>query len=88
MYSEILGHTICMPMTTTAIRTIDKHGGLDKYLLNTKPKKIDSEAGMALRQRIKEALQLREPEKALTTKRQPKLAPQSVEDTSKVPKIL
>ncbi len=33
IYSEILGKEIALLLSTNAIRTLDKHGGLDSYLL-------------------------------------------------------
>ena len=41
-------------VTTTALRNIDKAGGLDNYLLNTKPSKLDSAIGMEYREIIRE----------------------------------
>lgn len=38
-----------MWVTTRALKNINKKGGLDEYLLNTKPKQIDSKFGMILR---------------------------------------
>ena len=37
-----------LPVTTTALRTIDKSGGLDAFLLNTRPARLDP-AARALR---------------------------------------
>ena len=44
-------------MTTSALRTMKKYGGLDGYLLNTPERKLaDSDFGLQLRYRIKEAV--------------------------------
>ena len=49
LYSETLDTKIRMWVTTRALKNINKKGGLDEYLLNTKPKQIDSKFGMILR---------------------------------------
>lgn len=43
-------------MTTKALRCIDKCGGLDNYILNTPPEKLDSERGEELRELITRAM--------------------------------
>jgi large subunit ribosomal protein L28 len=48
-YSELLDQKLKINVTTYAMRWIDKMGGLDNYLLFTKPSKIHSEAGLELR---------------------------------------
>lgn len=40
LYSHILDKTFWLDCSTTAIRTINKYGGIDKYLLNSTPKLI------------------------------------------------
>ena len=39
-------------MTTSVLRTIDKKGGLDKYLLDTKDKNLFSEKAVELKNKI------------------------------------
>jgi len=34
LFSDTLGETIRFRVTTSAIRTVERHGGLDTYLLN------------------------------------------------------
>jgi large subunit ribosomal protein L28 len=36
LYSESLGETVRLKIALNTLRTIDKHGGLDGYLLRTK----------------------------------------------------
>lgn len=43
LFSELLGCKLSMRVTTNVLRTIDKVGGLDNYLLRTSDKKLDSE---------------------------------------------
>jgi large subunit ribosomal protein L28 len=43
LMSETLSQKITLRMTTRGIRTIDLHGGLDGFLLNTNNKKLSSE---------------------------------------------
>lgn len=46
IYSETLDKMIPFRVTTTALRTIDKVGGLDNYLLYTKEEKLGSDVGL------------------------------------------
>ena len=43
LYSEILDKKLTFHVTTSVLRTIDKYGGLDSYLINSKESKLDSE---------------------------------------------
>ncbi|CAE6501298.1 unnamed protein product [Rhizoctonia solani] len=52
LFSETLGHHVTLKVTTRALRTIDKYGGLDPYLLGNCFKL--GEEGMRLRMWIKE----------------------------------
>ncbi|KAJ1978257.1 hypothetical protein H4R34_003273 [Dimargaris verticillata] len=56
LYSAILDETIQIKVTTALLRTVDKKGGLDNYLLGTKNKNIGSEFGLQLKARLKDAL--------------------------------
>ena len=53
-YSEVLGRDVSLRVTTTGLRTIDKHGGLDNFMLTYK--KIDTFScdALSLRQAIVE----------------------------------
>ena len=42
--SEILGRKIQLKVATSTIRTVEKKGGLDEFLLNTPNTKLPSEA--------------------------------------------
>ena len=42
--SEKLGKSIQLKVTTSAIRTVEKKGGLDEYLLKTSNSKLPTEA--------------------------------------------
>ena len=42
--SEVLGENVRMRITTSAIRTIEKNGGLDAWLLGTTSAKLTTEA--------------------------------------------
>lgn len=50
-------------MTTSVIRTVDKKGGLDRYLLHTRPDLL-GEKGMELRGKIVEALKIKQAKRA------------------------
>ena len=47
--SELLKKELKIPVSTKALRCIDKAGGLDNYLLSTKPTVINSKLGAQLR---------------------------------------
>ena len=49
LYSVVLDRTFRLPVTTYVLRCMDKAGGFDAYLVNTKPHKIDSDIGMEIR---------------------------------------
>lgn len=53
LYSDTLGHNVKLKVTTRALRTIDKYGGLDGYLLGVNCLKLGEE-GMRLRMLIKD----------------------------------
>ena len=42
-FSEILGKKIKLKVTSKGIKTVEKNGGIDKYLLNSKNCKLNSE---------------------------------------------
>ncbi|TEB37107.1 50S ribosomal protein L24 [Coprinellus micaceus] len=52
--SEVLGEKLRVKVTTRALRTIKKYGGVDNYLTKTKAYKLSHE-GMKLRLRVKDA---------------------------------
>lgn len=49
-YSEILNEKIFFTLSTKAKRTIEKMGGIDNYILCTKPKNLDSKYGEYIRE--------------------------------------
>jgi len=44
MQSEILGRTISLRVTTSAIRTVEKHGGLDAFLMQARNAELADDA--------------------------------------------
>ncbi|KAI5477663.1 hypothetical protein MNV49_006049 [Pseudohyphozyma bogoriensis] len=54
IWSEALGKTLRLRVTTGALRTIDKVGGLDAYLFRMRPERL-GEKGMELRKLVQEA---------------------------------
>ncbi|BGP31761.1 hypothetical protein JCM10296v2_003535 [Rhodotorula toruloides] len=54
LWCEALGRHLKLKVTTSALRTIDKCGGLDAYLFRMRPQKI-GEVGMLLREIIQDA---------------------------------
>ena len=56
MYSELLDEMIPMRVTTHALRCIDKAGGLDEYILNTRDQDLKSVFALELKSRLRMAL--------------------------------
>ncbi|KAJ1857677.1 hypothetical protein LPJ73_002005 [Coemansia sp. RSA 2703] len=52
LFSPILDQKLTLRVTTRVLRTIDKKGGLDNYLLLTKDKNIASPLGLELKQKM------------------------------------
>lgn len=59
LWSDLLGRSISLNVTTAALRNIDRLGGLDEYILNTPPSKLASEKGEALRRQLNAQLKQR-----------------------------
>ena len=55
VYSEILDEMVRFHLTTSALRTIDKYGGLDLYLLRSRH--VTEGQGLAVKKRILEKLE-------------------------------
>ena len=55
MLSDALGQSISLKLTTQAIRTIEKNGGIDAYLLSTSNAKLTDEARQLKRRILKAA---------------------------------
>ncbi len=54
LISDALGERVRLRLTTHALRTVDRHGGLDAYLLATKDDKLSLEV-RRLKRRIRKA---------------------------------
>jgi len=63
LWSDTLNRMVQFNVTASALRWIDKAGGLDNYLLKTSPKKLDSALGMEYR-RILQAIHREQATKA------------------------
>lgn len=55
LMSDALGEMVRMRISTRAIRTIEKNGGLDAYLLGTSNRQLTPEA-LRLKRRIEKAI--------------------------------
>ena len=55
LHSEGLGRTVRLRVTTRALRTVQKRGGLDAYLLGTPDAKLPPEA-LELKRRLRRAI--------------------------------
>lgn len=56
MLSDVLGQTVQFRLCTNTIRTIEKRGGLDAYLLSTPSAKLGQRARQ-LKRRVKKVLE-------------------------------
>ena len=65
LHSEALGRSVRLRVTTHAIRTIDKNGGLDAFLLGARDSELAPEA-QRLKRRIRKALKSKEQGTAAT----------------------
>ena len=54
-YSEALKHDVGLRVTTRAIRTVQKHGGLDRFLVDMDAAKL-APVGQRLKRRVHKAL--------------------------------
>ncbi|NIA71824.1 50S ribosomal protein L28 [Pelagibius litoralis] len=54
LLSDVLGRTVQVRLSTRAIRTVEKRGGIDAYLLSTPAAKLGTKA-RELRRQIKKA---------------------------------
>eukprot|EP00035_Acanthoeca_spectabilis_P022898 m.446475 g.446475 ORF g.446475 m.446475 type:complete len:162 (+) comp19366_c0_seq1:235-720(+) len=50
--SEVLGRELKIKFTTHALRCVDKAGGFDNYILNTKDTKLDSALAVSLKREM------------------------------------
>ncbi len=55
LQSDVLGESVRMRITTSALRTIEKNGGLDAWLLGTSNVKLSVEARRLKRRIVKKA---------------------------------
>lgn len=55
LQSEALGRRVPLRLSTRLIRTVQKHGGIDAYLLGTADAKLAPE-GLRLKRRVQKAL--------------------------------
>lgn len=54
LLSDALGHAVTMRLSTRGIRTVERNGGIDAYLLGTPDRKLQPEA-LVLKRRIQRA---------------------------------
>ena len=67
LFSELLGCKLTFRTTTHALRTIDKYGGIDNYLLKTPDGKLDSDVAVSTKRLLEATIvqqQARAAEKA------------------------
>lgn len=70
--SDALGRDLKVKLTTRALKSINKHGGVDNYLLRTKPDLLGME-GMRLRILVRERLDVKRAEDEALAQAQAKI---------------
>jgi ribosomal protein L28 len=60
LWSDVLECRLRLKVTTTALRAIDVKGGLDSYILDTKPAKLGKGKAMELREMLMTKIRERE----------------------------
>jgi large subunit ribosomal protein L28 len=60
LYSEALGESFKLSITTHVLRCIKKHGSFDQYLLRTTDKNLASPLGSELKRRVRAALEAKQ----------------------------
>lgn len=55
LLSDTLGQSVKLKLATSTIRTVEKNGGIDSYLLSTPDKRLSVE-GVKLKRRIRKIL--------------------------------
>ena len=61
LFSDTLGEKFSMRIAVRTLRTVDKYGGLDGFLLSTPNRKLSPEAKM-LRKKVQKSLEEKSPE--------------------------
>lgn len=70
-YSNILQKNITVECTTNAIRTIDKYGSLDNYIVNNKRRNFKQQTfALSLREQMLKQLQLQQQSSTTSTQQQ------------------
>lgn len=59
LWSAALGRAVRLRVTPSALRSVDKAGGLDRYLLTSSPAELGGECGEGLRDAVIAALEIR-----------------------------
>lgn len=54
LHSESLGRMVRLKVSTSAIRTVERHGGLDSYLLKTSDERL-SQGARRIKRQVKSA---------------------------------
>ncbi|KAG2095714.1 uncharacterized protein F5147DRAFT_717951 [Suillus discolor] len=72
LMSDALGRDLKVKLTTRALKSINKHGGVDNYLLRTKPDLLGME-GMRLRILVRERLDVKRAEDEALAQAQAKI---------------
>ena len=55
LHSEALGRMVRLKVSTSAIRTVERHGGLDNYLLKASDEKL-SQGARRIKRQVRDAL--------------------------------
>jgi len=59
LYSDALGHPVRLRVSANALRTVEKRGGIDAFLMDERDAKLTAEA-LRLKRRVEKALERKE----------------------------
>ena len=85
-YSEILEEKLKYEMTTSAMRSIDRAGGFDNYILKTSDKRLVSKAAIELKKRMLTVLEMKESGENIEDIRKKLAPPPQISKHQHVPK--
>ena len=84
LFSEVLGTKLRVRATTAILRTIDKYGGLDNYLLQTPDVKLQSDWGVGTKRLIEAQVRLQDEVKLLPAGAQRNSKPWTEDEDSRL----
>lgn len=85
-YSEILEEKLKYEMTTSAMRSIDRAGGFDNYIMGCSAKRLSTKAAIDLKKRMLQVLEMKERGDSIEDIREKLAPPPKVSKHQHIPK--